>query len=186
MRVIIQVQSFISKCLSFRLVSFVQGYRLCIEKLCTWIILSLNYIRRHHFNEFEWYLRLSCLRYITNSRPWNSRYLSWLRKWWKTEHHWDWWGIHFWLFIPNLLSIKYFLWKHHFCWIKLIDFVFFIRWHFLQCLVFLHRKRQKNRKKIMVNTFRTPSLMTRLVSRKFLDFTQLIIGTQNRARCRET
>ena len=34
-RVIIQVQSFIIKCLSFRRVSFVQGYRLCIEKLCT-------------------------------------------------------------------------------------------------------------------------------------------------------
>ena len=31
-RVIIQVQSFIIKCLSFRRVSFVQGYRLCIEK----------------------------------------------------------------------------------------------------------------------------------------------------------
>ena len=40
---IIQVQSFIIKCLSFRWVSFVQGYtcRLCIEKLCTWIILSI-------------------------------------------------------------------------------------------------------------------------------------------------
>ena len=34
-RVIIQVQSFIIKCLSFHRVSFVQGYRLCIEKLCT-------------------------------------------------------------------------------------------------------------------------------------------------------
>ena len=34
-RVIIQVQSFIIKCLSFRRVSFVQGYRLHIEKLCT-------------------------------------------------------------------------------------------------------------------------------------------------------
>ena len=39
-RVIIQVQSFIIKCLSFRQVSFVQGYRLCIGKLCTCIILS--------------------------------------------------------------------------------------------------------------------------------------------------
>ena len=34
-RVIIQVQSFIIKCLSFRRVSFVQGYRLRKEKLCT-------------------------------------------------------------------------------------------------------------------------------------------------------
>ena len=39
-RVIIQVQSFIIKCLSFRWVSFVQGYELCLEKLCTWVILS--------------------------------------------------------------------------------------------------------------------------------------------------
>ena len=39
-RVIIQVQSFIIKCLSFPWVSFAQGYMLCIEKLCTWIILS--------------------------------------------------------------------------------------------------------------------------------------------------
>ena len=38
-RVIIQVQSFIIKCLSFRQVSFTQGYRLHIEKLCTWITL---------------------------------------------------------------------------------------------------------------------------------------------------
>ena len=42
LRAIIQVQSFI-KCLSFRQVSFVQGYRLCIEKPCTWIILSNIY-----------------------------------------------------------------------------------------------------------------------------------------------
>ena len=34
------MQSFTIKCLSFRWVSFVQGYRLCIEKLFTWIILS--------------------------------------------------------------------------------------------------------------------------------------------------
>ena len=33
LRVIIQAQSFIIKCLSFRRVGFVQGYRLCIEKL---------------------------------------------------------------------------------------------------------------------------------------------------------
>ena len=39
-RVIIKAQSLIIKCLSFRRVSFVQGYRLCIEKLCTRIILS--------------------------------------------------------------------------------------------------------------------------------------------------
>ena len=39
-RVIIQVQSFITKCLSFCRVSFFQGYRLCIKKLCIWIILS--------------------------------------------------------------------------------------------------------------------------------------------------
>ena len=46
-RGIIQVQSFIIKCLSFHRVSFAQRYRLCIEKLCTWIILSLFLTKRY-------------------------------------------------------------------------------------------------------------------------------------------
>ena len=53
LRVIIRVQSFIIKCLSFHRVSFFQGYSLCIEKLCTRIILAMLITERIHFDQFD-------------------------------------------------------------------------------------------------------------------------------------
>ena len=48
-RVIIQVQCFITKCLSFRRVSFFQGYRLCIKKICILIILTKKKFSSYRF-----------------------------------------------------------------------------------------------------------------------------------------
>ena len=41
------------KCLSFHRVSFFQGYSLCIEKLCTRIILAMLITERIHFDQFD-------------------------------------------------------------------------------------------------------------------------------------
>ena len=57
-RVILQVQSLIIKCLSFRWVSFVQGYRLCVENLCTWIIFSYKEQSWLDINWSEWVWQL--------------------------------------------------------------------------------------------------------------------------------